>query len=60
MNQRLATDVLLDSVDYDATSVDLVAQRSGLPVSVVLTELLQYELRGVVTSVPGGYIKLGD
>lgn len=60
INQRLATDVLLDSVDYDTTSIDLVAQRSGLPVSVVLTKLLEYELRGVVTSVPGGYIKLGD
>ena len=56
----LATGGLLDSVDYDTTSVDLVAQRSGLPVSVVLTQLLEYELRGLVTSVPGGYIKKGD
>lgn len=58
--ESLATDGLLDSVDYDTTSVDLVAQRSGLPVSVVLTQLLEYELRGLVASVPGGYIKLGD
>lgn len=59
-DQCLASDPLLDSVDYEATSIDLVAKRSGLPISVVLTRLLEYELRGLVTSVPGGYIKLGD
>ncbi len=58
--QSLASDPLLDSVDYEATSIDLVAKRSGLPISVVLTRLLEYELRGLVASVPGGYIKLGD
>ena len=56
----LATGGLLDSVEYDTTPVDLVAERSGLPVSVVLSELLEYELRGLVAAVPGGYIKLGD
>ncbi|WP_268408476.1 DNA-processing protein DprA [Alteromonas sp. a30] len=59
-DQSLALDPLLDSVDYEATSVDLVARRSGLPISVVLTRLLEYELRGLVSSVPGGYVKLGD
>lgn len=58
--QRLATDLLLDSVEFDTTSVDQVAQRSGLPTSVVLTKLLEYELRGLVASVAGGYIKLGE
>lgn len=58
--QCLATDLLLDSVDFDTTSVDQVAQRSGLPASVVLTKLLEYELRGLVTSVAGGYVKLGE
>ena len=57
--ESLATARLLDSVDYDNTPVDLVAERSGLPVSVVRSELLEYELRGLVVSVPGGYIKLG-
>lgn len=58
--QCLATDLLLDSVDFDTTSVDQVAQRSGLPTSVVLTKLLEYELRGLVASVAGGYVKLGE
>lgn len=58
--QCLATDLLLDSVDFDITSVDQVAQRSGLPTSVVLTKLLEYELRGLVASVAGGYVKLGE
>lgn len=57
--ESLATARLLDSVDYDHTPVDRVAERSGLPVAVVRSELLEYELRGLVVSVPGGYIKLG-
>lgn len=58
--QGLATATLLDSVDYDTTAVEVVAQRSGLPISVVLSQLLEYELRGLVASVQGGYIKLGE
>ena len=54
----LATDSLLDSVDYEVTSVDDVAQRSQLDIHVVTARLLEYELRGLVTAVPGGYIKL--
>lgn len=57
--QSLATDQLLDSVDYDVTAVDVVARRSNMSISDVLAQLLQYELRGLVTAVPGGYIKLG-
>lgn len=57
--QSLATDQLLDSVDYDVTAVDVVAQRSNMSISDVLAQLLQYELRGLVAAVPGGYIKLG-
>lgn len=55
----LATDKLLDSVDYEVTSLDVVTQRSHMSVSDVLAKLLEYELRGLVAAVPGGYIKLG-
>lgn len=55
---RLATDKLLDSVDLDVTPVDVIAERSTLPVSEVMAALLEYELRGLVTAVPGGYVKL--
>lgn len=56
--ESLATDKLLDSVDYEATAIDVVAQRSGLPLEVVTATLLEYELRGLVTTISGGYIKL--
>ncbi len=55
---RLATDKLLDSVDLDVTPVDVIAERSTLPVSAVMAALLEYELRGLVAAVPGGYVKL--
>ncbi|WP_395339044.1 DNA-processing protein DprA [Ningiella sp. W23] len=58
VNQSLASDPLLDSVGYSATSVDLIAERSGMPVSDVLTQLIQYELRGIVAPTPEGYVKL--
>ncbi|WP_338290268.1 hypothetical protein [Planctobacterium marinum] len=56
----MATDRLLASVGFEATSIDVVAQRSGLPVTAVISELLEYELRGLVATVPGGYIRLGE
>lgn len=58
-NSCLASDPLLDSVDYSATSVDTIAKRSGLSLSDVLTKLLEYELRGLVASTAEGYVKLG-
>lgn len=55
---NLATDKLLDSVDYDITAIDVIAQRCTSPVNEVMASLLEYELRGLVAAVPGGYIKL--
>lgn len=54
----LAKDLLLGSVEFEVTSIDVIAQRSGLPVTQVLAQLLEYELRGLVAAVPGGYVKL--
>ncbi|XOV80065.1 MAG: DNA-processing protein DprA [Aestuariibacter sp.] len=59
-NQSLASDQLLASVDYETTCLDVVVQRSRLPISEVTAKLLEYELRGLVASVPGGYIRLGE
>jgi DNA processing protein len=58
-NQGLAGDRLLDSVDYEATALDVIALRSGMPIAQLLSALLEYELKGLVASVAGGYIKLG-
>ena len=54
----LATDKLLASVDYDVTAIDVIAQRGSMPVQQAMALLLEYELCGLVTAVPGGYIKL--
>jgi len=59
-SQSLASDKLLDSVDFEVTALDIVALRSGIEVVDVMSQLLEYELRGLVTAVPGGYIKLGE
>jgi DNA processing protein len=58
--QSLATERLLDSVDFEATPLDIVVERSGMPASEVMSQLLEYELRGLVVAVSGGYIKLGE
>ncbi|MGO4892301.1 DNA-processing protein DprA [Flavobacterium sp. W21_SRS_FM6] len=58
--ESLATDRLLDSVDFEATPLDMVVERSGMPASEVMSQLLEYELRGLVVAVSGGYIKLGE
>ena len=60
LSQSLAYDKLLDSVDFEVTPLDIVAQRSGIKVADVMSQLLEYELRGLVATVPGGYIKLGE
>ena len=54
----LASDTLLDSVEFDVTALDVIAERNKLPVHAVMAALLEYELRGLVAAVPGGYIKL--
>ncbi len=54
----LATSRLLDSVDFDVTPIDIITERSELPVQEVLAALLEYELRGFVASTAGGYVKL--
>ncbi len=54
----LADDELLASVDLNTTSVDVISQRSNLPVEQVLCELLELEMQGYVAAVPGGYIRV--
>jgi len=56
--QGLLNDPLLASVGYEATPVDIVVSRSKLPTDEVLTRLTMLELKGLVSSVPGGYLRL--
>ncbi|RUO76394.1 DNA-processing protein DprA [Pseudidiomarina taiwanensis] len=55
----LANVGLLANVDYEVTSIDTIVKRSGLPVAAITEQLVLLELEGKVTSVTGGYIKMG-
>ncbi|WP_223271685.1 DNA-processing protein DprA [Colwellia hornerae] len=56
--QHLFNDSLLASVGYEITPVDMVVSRSRLPIDVVLTRLTMLELKGLVATVPGGYLRV--
>ncbi|WP_394132339.1 DNA-processing protein DprA [Shewanella maritima] len=49
---------LLASVGYEATTIDSVVEHSGKPIDLVLVQMLELELQGWVTQVPGGYVRL--
>ncbi len=49
--------LLLDSIDYDPTSVDAIVGRTGLTINVVGALLLELELQGLIIAVPGGYAR---
>jgi DNA processing protein len=58
VEQDLFIDSLLASVGDETTPIDVVVSRSKLPVDEVLGRLVLLELRGLISSVPGGYQKL--
>ncbi|WOT05274.1 DNA-processing protein DprA [Shewanella youngdeokensis] len=49
---------LLASVGFETTTVDYVVEHSGKAIELVLEQLLELELQGWVTAVPGGYVRL--
>lgn len=48
---------LLDFIDYDSTCVDALVARTRLAANIVGAELLELELQGLITAVPGGYAR---
>ena len=54
----LCNDALLASVGFEITPVDRVVSRSKLPIEEVLTRLTVLELSGLVSAVPGGYLRV--
>ncbi|MEI6893647.1 MAG: DNA-processing protein DprA [Colwellia sp.] len=54
----LCNDELLDNVGFEITPVDKVVSRTELPVAEVLTRLTMLELSGLVSAVPGGFIRI--
>lgn len=58
LKNDLCKDVLLASVGFEVTPVDQVASRSKLPIDEVLMRLTLLELKGLIASVPGGYLRV--
>ncbi|SET69065.1 DNA-processing protein DprA [Thalassotalea agarivorans] len=56
--KSLSSDPLLDTVDYEVTPVDEVISRCKLPTEEILYRLTMLELRGLVATVPGGFIRV--
>lgn len=50
---------LLANVGAEVTPVDILAQRTHIPVQEVMMQLLELELSGHVVAVSGGYIRKG-
>lgn len=57
IEEELLFPELLSTVGNRATPVDVIVQRSGLPVEDVMTQLLELELFGAVSAVSGGYVR---
>ncbi len=56
-NEELPFSAVLATVGKEAIPVDVVAERCKLPIHEVMMQLLDLELQGVVSTVPGGYIR---
>ena len=48
---------LVKFVGFEATSIDTIAQKSGMALDNIIGEIVQLELQGLVKSVPGGYMR---
>lgn len=49
---------VLGIVEYQPTSIDMIAERTQIPIAEVASILTELEIEGVIASVAGGYIKL--
>jgi len=57
--EELPFPLLLANVGEEATPVDILANRTHIPVQEVMMQLLELELSGHVVAVSGGYIRKG-
>jgi len=48
---------LLNCIEYETTTVDVLVMRAGLSVQQISAMLLELELRGFVRTVAGGYVR---
>ncbi|WP_172565041.1 DNA-processing protein DprA [Vibrio navarrensis] len=57
--EQLPFPELLANVGSEATPVDILANRTNIPVQEVMMQLLELELSGHVVAINGGYIRRG-
>ncbi|MFA0413718.1 DNA-processing protein DprA [Vibrio renipiscarius] len=57
--EQLPFSELLANVGAEVTPVDILAQRTNIPVQEIMMQLLELELSGHVVAVSGGYIRKG-
>ncbi|MGI5880126.1 MAG: DNA-processing protein DprA [Syntrophomonadaceae bacterium] len=48
-------DSILQWINYEGTHIDEILQLSGFNIGEVSTQLLKYELQGIIASIPGNY-----
>lgn len=51
-------ETVLNSIDIELTTLDAIITRSNLPYNQVVSSLLELELKSLIESVTGGYIKI--
>ncbi|MDG3086729.1 DNA-processing protein DprA [Vibrio hannami] len=56
-NEQLPFPELLANVGVEAVPIDILAERTNIPVQEVMMQLLELELQGHVAAVSGGYIR---
>ncbi|WP_428240659.1 DNA-processing protein DprA [Gynuella sp.] len=54
----ISDDPILNAVDYEITSLDLIIARTQLSVAELSEKLLTLELEGLILQSPGGYLRL--
>lgn len=57
ITEQLPFPKVFATVGSEATPVDIIAERCQMPVHEIMMQLLELELQGFITAVPGGYIK---
>ncbi|MBB1313201.1 MULTISPECIES: DNA-processing protein DprA [Aliivibrio] len=57
VTEQLPFPKVFATVGIEATPVDIIAERCQTPVYEIMMQLLELELQGFITAVPGGYIK---
>jgi len=48
-------DSILQWINYEGTHIDEIIQISGLNIGEISTQLIKYELQGIIASIPGNY-----